>query len=103
MNIDNFEAFLLVGFFSKLLWNIIFPSMMQWMHKLWVLGRINEKPREFQMFTGLEVLFLLIFSMWEGYEKASLLYGFMVVVFGGLLVGLSYFLCGAITKLIRGK
>ncbi|GKS77508.1 hypothetical protein AVME950_21450 [Acidovorax sp. SUPP950] len=103
MNIDNFEIILLAGFFSKLLWNVIFPSMTQWMHRLWILGRINEKPQEFQMFTGLEVLFLLIFSALKGYEEASLFYGLMVVLFGVLLVGLSYLLCSAITKLIRGK
>lgn len=98
---DNFGPALFLLFVTKLLWNIVFPAVMEWRYRSWRLKKIDKEPQSFGMFMGLETLFLLLLALWGVYKDGSFIYGLAILFVGAFFIAISYFISEKITKSIR--
>jgi hypothetical protein len=100
MNYENFEIALIAAFFTKLLWNIFSPSAAECKYqKQRKIG--VENPHSFNLFLGLEVVILIIFSLIKGFERNSFSSGFVILLFYSLVIAASYFLAAIFARVIR--
>lgn len=97
MMLDNFGVILLVFFISKLFWNVIYPAIMEWR---WHFDRSDRGAQSFNMMMGLEVVLLIIFSLWMGYG-GSYFDSILIIFLGAFLIAISYALSVVVTRFIR--
>lgn len=101
MNADIFGPALLLLFVAKLLWNIVYPAVMEWRHRSWLLKKVDKDPQSFNMLMGLEILFVLLLALWAVYKNESFIFGLAILFTGALFIVISYSLSEKITKFIR--